>query len=107
MIYTRQEHAQFLEDELRAQTRAFKQKLDTSATFLLQEREEIIRQLSMLNKTAGMGALVASLAHELNQPLTVIQTNTEMIDLVITNTAMDSNQTSSMADSSSKRNALE
>ena len=35
---------------------------------LLQEREEIIRQLALFNKTAGMGALVASLAHELNQP---------------------------------------
>ena len=50
---------------------------------LLEEREEIIHQLSIFNKTAGMGALVASLAHELNQPLTVIQMNTEMIDLVI------------------------
>lgn len=30
-----------------------------------------------------MGALVASLAHELNQPLTVIQMNTEMIDLIL------------------------
>jgi signal transduction histidine kinase len=63
---------------------------------LLQEREEIIRQLTMLNKTAGMGALVASLAHELNQPLTVIQMNAEMIDLVIANNEMDSNQTSSI-----------
>jgi len=30
---------------------------------LLEEREEIIRQLTLFNKTAGMGALVASLAH--------------------------------------------
>jgi signal transduction histidine kinase len=50
---------------------------------LLEEREEIIRQLSLFNKTAGMGALVASLAHELNQPLTVIQMNTDMIELVL------------------------
>jgi signal transduction histidine kinase len=50
---------------------------------LLEEREEIIRQLSLFNKTAGMGALVASLAHELNQPLTVIQLNTDMIELVL------------------------
>jgi hypothetical protein len=41
MIYTRQEHWQFLEEELRAQTEAFKQKLETSATFLLTEREEV------------------------------------------------------------------
>ena len=39
---------------------------------LLIEREEIIRQLTLSNKTAGMGALVASLAHELNQPLCAI-----------------------------------
>jgi signal transduction histidine kinase len=47
---------------------------------LLDEREEIIRQLALFNKTAGMGALVASLAHELNQPLTSIQLNAELID---------------------------
>jgi hypothetical protein len=41
MIYTRQEHYQFLEEELRAQTEAFRQKLDASAIFLLQEREEL------------------------------------------------------------------
>ncbi len=51
---------------------------------LLQEREEIIRQLAMFNKTAGMGALVASLAHELNQPLTAIQLNAELIDSALT-----------------------
>ncbi len=50
---------------------------------LLEEREEIIRHLTLFNKTAGMGALVASLAHELNQPLTVIQTNAGMIELVL------------------------
>ena len=50
---------------------------------LLVEREEIIRQLTLFNKTAGMGALVASLAHELNQPLSVIQTNAGMIELVL------------------------
>jgi signal transduction histidine kinase len=52
---------------------------------LLQEREEIIRQLAMFNKTAGMGALVASLAHELNQPLTAIQLNAELIDSALPN----------------------
>lgn len=41
MIYSRQEHLQFLEEELRSQTEAFKQKLDTSALFLLQDREEL------------------------------------------------------------------
>ena len=50
---------------------------------LLAEREEIIRHLTLFNKTAGMGALAASLAHELNQPLTVIQTNAGMIELLL------------------------
>ena len=36
---------------------------------LLSEREELIRQLTLSHKSAGMGALVASFAHELNQPL--------------------------------------
>jgi len=41
MVYERREHWQFLEEELRAQTEAYKQKLDTSALFLLQDREEL------------------------------------------------------------------
>ncbi len=41
MKYTRQEHSNFLEEELQGQTKAFNQKLNTSATFLLQEREEL------------------------------------------------------------------
>jgi superfamily I DNA and/or RNA helicase len=41
MKYTRQEHSNFLEEELQAQTKAFNQKLNTSATFLLQVREEL------------------------------------------------------------------
>lgn len=47
---------------------------------LLSEREEIIRQLTLSNKSAGMGALVASIAHELNQPLTTIVLKTELIE---------------------------
>ena len=43
---------------------------------LLREREELIRQLTLSNKSAGMGALVASFAHELNQPLAAISSYT-------------------------------
>ncbi|MDR2065230.1 MAG: AAA family ATPase [Prevotellaceae bacterium] len=41
MIYTRQEHIQFLEEELRAQTEEFRRKLNTKAVFLLQEKGEL------------------------------------------------------------------
>lgn len=41
MIYSRQEHCLFLEEELRAQTDQFKQMLDTAASYLLNVREEL------------------------------------------------------------------
>lgn len=41
MLYSRKEHYLFLEEELRAQTDQFKQKLDTSASYLLNAREEL------------------------------------------------------------------
>jgi len=63
---------------------------------LLEEREEIIRQLTLFNKTAGMGALAASLAHELNQPLTVIQLNTDMIELALNDRGATLNQDASI-----------
>ncbi len=63
---------------------------------LLEEREEIIRQLTIFNKTAGMGALVASLAHELNQPLAVIQLNADMIELVLNDQDVNLNQDASI-----------
>lgn len=47
---------------------------------LVREREEIIRQLTLSSKTAGMGALVASIAHEINQPLTTIVLKAELVD---------------------------
>jgi len=50
---------------------------------LLQEREEIIRQLTLSNKSASLGALVASLAHELNQPLCSIRLNTQLVERLL------------------------
>ena len=41
MLYTQREHYLFLEEELRAETDAFQQKLETNALYLLQEREEL------------------------------------------------------------------
>ena len=39
----------------------------------------MIRQLTLFNQTAGIGALVASLAHELNQPLAAMRLNSELL----------------------------
>jgi signal transduction histidine kinase len=64
---------------------------------LLQEREEIIRQLTLSNKTAGMGALVASIAHELNQPLTSILLKTELVESHLSRPAEPSSLTPSNA----------
>jgi DNA replication ATP-dependent helicase Dna2 len=41
MQYSRDEHLKFLEEELRSQTEAFRQKLETTAVFLLHERDEL------------------------------------------------------------------
>ena len=41
MIYTRKEHYLFLEEELQAQTDAFQHKLDSSASYLLNDKEEL------------------------------------------------------------------
>jgi hypothetical protein len=57
---------------------------------LLREREEIIRQLTLSNKTAGMGALVASIAHELNQPLTSILLKAELVESHLSHPAQPS-----------------
>jgi signal transduction histidine kinase len=56
---------------------------------LLAEREEIIRQLTLSNKSAGMGALVASFAHELNQPLAATMLHAELIQSQIKNAQED------------------
>ena len=46
---------------------------------LLEERESLISSLLIANKTAATGALSASIAHELNQPVGAISLNTEFI----------------------------
>ena len=47
---------------------------------LINEREEMIRRLILSNKSAGMGALAASFAHELNQPLGAIRLNAQLME---------------------------
>ena len=51
---------------------------------VLREREEVIRQLTLSSKTAGMGALVSGIAHEINQPLTTIVLKSELIESYLT-----------------------
>jgi len=46
---------------------------------LLEEREGLISSLLIANKTAATGALSASIAHELNQPVAAISLNAEFI----------------------------
>jgi hypothetical protein len=41
MIYPREEHYKFLEEEIKSQTEDFKQKLETNARYLLEQRGEV------------------------------------------------------------------
>lgn len=47
---------------------------------LLSEREELVRQLTLSNKSAGMAALVSSIAHEVNQPLATVVLKSELVE---------------------------
>lgn len=52
---------------------------------LLQERDELIESLTIAEKTAQSGALSASFAHELNQPLGAIKINAQHLALLSQN----------------------
>ena len=82
-IFVDQDHRSkiAIEQQLaREQERAtFAHQYSADLAVLLAEREEIIRQLTLSNKSAGMGALVASFAHELNQPLTANLLHAELM----------------------------
>ncbi len=61
-------------------------------TVLLKERETLIESLVLANKNSVTGALSASIAHELNQPIGAIQLNTEFIQMQLeSNTLNNSN----------------
>ena len=59
---------------------------------LLIEREELIRSLIHANKTALTGALSASVAHEINQPIGAINLNLDFINIKLQKNEID-NQT--------------
>ncbi len=52
---------------------------------LLEEKYKLINSLMTANKTALSGALSASIAHEINQPLGAIKINSQHLDLLIKN----------------------
>ena len=58
---------------------------------LLEERESLISSLLIANKTAATGALSASIAHELNQPVAAISLNTEFIQRKLSEGETDPN----------------
>lgn len=73
------------ENEARLQQQRFDllQQHTQQVSDLLKEREEIIRQLTLSNKSAGMGALVAGIAHEVNQPLTALTIKNEVMETLL------------------------
>jgi C4-dicarboxylate-specific signal transduction histidine kinase len=58
---------------------------------LLEERETLIASLLKANKTSTTGALSASIAHEINQPLGAIQINSEYLQKKIGEEELDRN----------------
>lgn len=56
---------------------------NTKIKKLLDEKYKLINSLMTANKTAVSGALTASIAHELNQPLGAIKINSQHLDLLL------------------------
>jgi C4-dicarboxylate-specific signal transduction histidine kinase len=56
---------------------------------LLDERETLISSLLKANKSSTTGALTASIAHEINQPLGAIQINSEYLQKKVAEEAVD------------------
>jgi signal transduction histidine kinase len=66
-----------------ASLNAMRQIENTKIKKLLDEKYKLINSLMTANKTALSGALSASIAHEINQPLGAIKINSQHLDLLI------------------------
>ena len=71
---------------------------------LLEERETLIGSLLKANKSSTTGALSASIAHEINQPLGAIQINSEYLQKKISETIVDRELIKKLADDISRDN---
>lgn len=84
-------------DELRALTQLREKQSELLVTTqekedveqLLKEREQLITSLMRANKTASTGAMAASIAHEMAQPLAVIQMNAEFLNKLNTEHSLE------------------
>lgn len=56
---------------------------NTKIKLLLKEKYTLINSLIIANKTAISGALSASIAHEINQPLGAMKTNSQHLNLLL------------------------
>jgi signal transduction histidine kinase len=71
---------------------------------LLDERETLISSLLKANKSSTTGALTASIAHEINQPLGAIQINSEYLQKKISEKVIDRELINKLADDIAKDN---
>lgn len=71
---------------------------------LLDERETLISSLLKANKGSTTGALTASIAHEINQPLGAIQINSEYLQKKISEELIDRELIKRLADDIAKDN---
>jgi signal transduction histidine kinase len=71
---------------------------------LLDERETLISSLLKANKSSTTGALTASIAHEINQPLGAIQINSEYLQKKISEEVIDRELINKLADDIAKDN---
>ncbi|MEY3629101.1 MAG: hypothetical protein RLY91_867 [Pseudomonadota bacterium] len=80
-----------------AQNEAAEKKLQEISN-LLKERERLIFGLTKANRTAATGALSASIAHELNQPLGASSLHIQLLQMRLANGAISSERTKEILD---------